>query len=180
MKKMLVVLSTATLAVSLLSWAGDAPGGAAKGGNGGGRAARAGGGAGRGAQAQDRMKEAWAEVDKAACFTALDTNADGNISKEEFEKADLQVVFGGPLREAMQKRGGAAGGGGGPAAEVTRWDKNGDGKITADEFPRGEAAFKKFLEGADKDGDGTLTVDEAKAAQEQRQQQRQERQGNKQ
>lgn|GEM_PF-2715428 len=171
MKKLVAGLSAVVLAVSPLGLAQEAGGG------------RAGGGAGRGGgpgggQMQERMKEAWAAVDKEACFKAMDTDADGTITKEEFGKADLQAVFGAPLREAMAKR---AGMGAGPGAAVgpggpQQWDKNGDGKVTADEFPRGPEAFKKLLENNDKDGDGALSTEEMKAAREAMQQRQQERQ----
>jgi hypothetical protein len=129
MKKLMVVLSVAALSLSPLGLAEDAavaapPGGA--GGPHGGRGAGGPGGQG-GAQLQERMKEAWAAVDRQACFKAMDSNADGNVSKEEFEKADLQVVFGGALREAMLKRGGMGGGAGGAGGGPAQWDKNGDG-----------------------------------------------------
>lgn len=177
MRKLLAGLAATVLAVSPLALAQEA-GGGRPGGGGGGRGAGPGGGA-----MQERMKEAWAALDKAACFTAMDTNADGNVSKEEFEKADLQAVFGTPLREAMAKRAGAgpgaaAGAGAGAgAAGPQQWDKNGDGKVTAEEFPRGPEAFKKLLENHDKDGDGALSADEIKAARETLQQRQQERRG---
>lgn len=181
MKKMMVVLSVAALSVSPLGLAQDgaagpppqAGAGMARGGRGAG---------GQGAPVQERMKEAWAAVDKQACFRTMDTNADGNVSKEEFEQADLQAVFGAALRQAMAKRGGMGAAGGGAAGGPAQWDKNGDGKITADEFPRGEEAFKKLLERADKDGDSALSTEEMKAAREglqRQQQQRQERRGQK-
>jgi Ca2+-binding EF-hand superfamily protein len=179
--RMLAVLSAAALAVTPLALAQD--GGAARPGAGVGRGGGQGGQGGQGgAQMQERMKEAWAAVDKQACFKAMDTNADGNVSKEEFEAADLQAVFGNALREAMTKqRAGAGAGGAAGEGGPAQWDKNGDGKVTADEFPRGEEAFKKLLERADKDGDGALSTEEMKAAREgmQQQQRQQERKGQK-
>lgn len=178
MKKMMAVLSVAALSVAPLGLAEDGAVAAPHEGAGGARGGRgAGGPGGQGAQMQERVKEAWAIVDKQACFKAMDTNADGNVSKEEFEKTDLQVVFGGALREALAKRGGKGAGDGadgGPA----QWDKDGDGKITAAEFPRGEEVFKKLLERGDKDGDGALSIEEMKAARE-AVQQRQERKAGK-
>ena len=39
---------------------------------------------------------------------------------------------------------------------IDRFDRDGNGKITAEEFPRGKEAFGHLLGLADKDGDGTL------------------------
>ncbi len=180
MRKMMVLLSVAALSVAPLGRAQDGAVGVPAAGGGAGRGG-AGGQGGQGAQMQERLKEAWASVDKPTCFKAMDTNADGNISKEEFEKADLQAVFGGALRTAMARRGGLGAGAGGADAGPAQWDKNGDGKITAEEFPRGEEAFKKLLERADKDGDGALSTEEVKAAREgtQPRERRQQRQADK-
>lgn len=164
MKKLMAGLCVAGLVLTPLALAQQA------GGRGAGRQGRGPGGGpggeGRGAQMQERMREAWASLDKEACFKAMDTNGDGTISKDEFQQADLQAVFGERLREAMaQRAGGAAGVGAGDPAQ---WDKNGDGKVTADEFPGGEEAFKRMLERGDKDGDGALSLEEVRAVREAR------------
>jgi hypothetical protein len=174
MKRIMAMMSAAALAVAplVLAQEGTAPraGGAGMG--------RGGGPGGQGGQMQERLKDAWAAVDKVACFKAMDTNADGSISKEEFEKADLQAVFGPALRETLRKRGAStAAGGAGAATAFAQWDRNGDGRVTAEEFPRGEEAFRKLLEHADKDGDGALSAEEVKAAHEVMQQRQQERKG---
>ena len=89
--------------------------------------------------------------------------------KEEFEAADLGEIFGGGLRKAMMESMGGAGGPGaaGKGDFFQKMDKNGDGKITADEYPRGPEAFDKILQKADKDGDGALSKEEMQASREQ-------------
>ena len=168
MKKMLALVSVAALAVTplVLAQEGGAP--PPKPGPGVERGQRGGGRGPGGGQMQERMKEAWAAVDKEACFKTMDANGDGTVSKEEFQKTDLQEVFGTALRDAMRKDapGGEGPGGGDPAAAFKRMDKNGDGKIAVDEFPRGAEAFNKLKEHADKDGDGLLSEEEFKAAHE--------------
>lgn len=160
MKKRMMAWAVAVLAVSPWVMAQDAPGGAGARGGRPGAGPGAGAGAG-GAAMQERMKEAWGAMDKEACFRAMDANADGAISQDEFTQADLQAVFGTALRDALMKRGAGAGAGAGAGFAV--WDKNADGKVVAEEFPRGEEAFKKLLERADKDGDGALTAEEVRA-----------------
>jgi hypothetical protein len=131
-------------------------------------AERAGGGgaAGRGAEARQRFAEAWDKVNKADCFAALDADGNGSVSKEEFEAANLREVFGPALRKAMAETAGApaARGEAGNANAFESMDRNQDGKLTADEFPKGKEAFERLLQHADKDGDGTLSKEEMKAA----------------
>jgi Ca2+-binding EF-hand superfamily protein len=92
-----------------------------------------------------------AELRKAvAQFKKLDTDQDGNISLAE---ASSQGGPGGPLGP-----GGPGGQFGDPNQMIDRLmqnDKNGDGKLTADELP-GQMAQQMIRDG-DKDGDGALS-----------------------
>ena len=138
---------------------GDAPAGAPPAGG----PPPGGMGPGGGEMMKARSQAVWQKVDKAECFKALDKDANGSVSKEEFDAADLGEVFGGALRKAMAESMGGAGGPGGAGAKgdfFQKMDKNGDGKITADEHPRGPEAFDKMLQKADKDGDGALSKEE--------------------
>lgn len=148
----------ACLAMALMApaWAQDGGGRGGR-GEGGGRGGRAQAG-GRGGQ-QQMMKAAWEKVDKEACFAAMDADKDGNVTAEEFEKADVGAIFGKALMEAMKELREEQTAGGG----MKRLDQNKDGKITADEFPGGEERFNKLLERADTDGDGALSEDEMNA-----------------
>jgi len=136
-----------------------------------------GGPGGRGArtpgQMQEMMKAAWEKVDKEACHAALDSDGDGTVSKEEFDKSDLNAILGKALNEAMQKvreerrAAGDQAQGQGRENAMQRMDKNGDGIITADEFPRGAEAFERLLQRGDKNGDKGLDADELAAIREQ-------------
>ena len=108
---------------------------------------------------RQRMKAAWGAVDKDACFKALDNDGDGVVTQEEFERADLQEVFGARVREAMRKNMGKN-----RKDMFKRADKNGDGMIAADEFPGGPERFEKILRKVDKDGDGLISQEEWQAA----------------
>ncbi len=107
------------------------------------------------------LKQALQGIDREKVFTALDTDGNGSVSKEEFNAADFGEVLGGALQEAIRarlaERGGNKGGNGGFAS----LDKDGDGKLTAEEFPKPEA-FERIVKQADKDGDGMLSEDEMK------------------
>jgi Ca2+-binding EF-hand superfamily protein len=123
----------------------------------------------RGPAMQDRMRAAWEQVDKEACFKALDTDGDGAITQEEFERANMQDVFGVALMNAMRKNaGGKQGQAGkqGAANMFEKMDKNGDGNLSAEEFPRGPEAFEKLAKRADTNGDGLISQDEMQAMRE--------------
>jgi len=103
--------------------------------------------------------EAFARISKR-----LDKDGDGALSMEELAamRGRGRGGEGGGRGGEEGKRGGKGGGKGG---WVTRFDKDGDGKVSADEFPRGKEAFAKILEKADKDGDGLISTEEMEAVQ---------------
>lgn len=147
MKKVTVVAAW-VLGVSLCVSAQDA-------GGPGGRGPHGGGGPGM-------LLKALQSVDKEAIFKGLDTDGDGAISKAEFEGADLSQVIGPEVQKAMraafaegQDRADGARG----KSAFEKWDKNGDGKVSAEEHPRKEV-FEKILQNADTDGDGLLSQEE--------------------
>src|SRR5262245_60684364 len=94
------------------------------------------------------------EMSKAAAqFKKLDTDGDGNVSLAE---ASPQGMPGPPIG-----LGGPAGQFGDPNQMVNSLmqnDKNGDGKLTADEIPGPMA--QQLIQSGDKDGDGALSKDE--------------------
>jgi hypothetical protein len=77
---------------------------------------------------------------------------------------DKQMMPAQWVRQDGRTRTGAAGGpraarGGGIAERFRQYDKNGDGKLTPDEFPNAQL-FKRM----DANGDGVVTLEEAKGA----------------
>jgi len=159
MKRLSVILGCLAFALCPLVQAQPAGGGGqgGQGGPGGGRGGRQG--------MQQRMQKMWEQVDREEMFGALDANGDGNISKDEFDEANLGEIMGGAMRKAMMagRQGGQQGQGGDPAQMFKRLDKDGDGKITAEEFPRGPEAFERLAQRLDKDGDGALSIEEMAA-----------------
>ena len=111
---------------------------------------------------QQRLKAAWAAIDKDACFKAMDNDGDGMISQEEFERADLQAIIGSKLHESMRKKHGNR------KDMFKKMDKNGDGMISLEEFPRGPEVFEKIVKKVDKDGDGMISLEEWTAMRAQR------------
>ena len=100
----------------------------------------------------------WENVDKDGLFSAIDANGDGVVTKDEFNGAELGRIIREAMRDAMQKAGLGGRGGEGKAkgAEAfKRMDKDGDGKLSRDEFPRPQV-FDKI----DKDADGFLDQEE--------------------
>ena len=109
-----------------------------------------------------------------AMFTVIDADGDGVISKVELRKAikalkSLDVDNDGNITLAeVSAAGGQAGPGGNPEIErmMKDLDKNGDGKLTADEVP---PQMMPMLQGADKNQDRAIDRDELTAAMQQNQ-----------
>lgn len=153
----------------------DMPDMAKRGDRRGGKAGPRDGGAGKGGSLTEEMKE---NVRRRAAeqFGKLDENADGKVTADEVPSpmlleladangdghvtlAEFQKVH---LQRAMRraKTSGAGDGhrgnrrrGGLNAGTLKRWDRDGDGKVSSDEFPGRDAMFERL----DADGDGYLT-----------------------
>lgn len=110
------------------------------------------------------------EAPNAKLLKAADANGDGAVTLEEFialvKKRAQSGRAGGPSagggekgrgegRRGKRKRGGKM-----SAGMLQRWDKDGDGKVSADEFPGRDKAFQRF----DVDKDGFLTAADIAAA----------------
>src|SRR5690606_18240256 len=81
-----------------------------------------------------------------------DKNKDGGLSLDEF-------TGGTPATPAKAKKRPQAGGDG--AQLFQRMDKNGDGKVTADEIPAERRGMvEKMIKRGDKDGDGAISSEE--------------------
>lgn len=99
-------------------------------------------------------------------FAAADKNGDGKLSKDEwpgapevFARIDTDkdgFVSRDEARRFFVEQGGA-GPGGAMLDRLKAMDKNGDGKISKDEFTGAEPLFKRI----DADGDGVITKEEA-------------------
>jgi len=104
----------------------------------------------------------WDLVDREALFKALDTNGDGSISAEEMKAAPLAEIMAKAMTGARRTlAGGGAGGAGAAGGLVGRFDKNGDAKVSRDEFP---AEHLDKFDRLDKNQDGVITADEAPQA----------------
>lgn len=112
------------------------------------------------------------ELPNPAMLQRADKDADGTLSREEFEtlakrrmqgmrrKGGDRPERGGPKGAGQGENGERRRGGRVSAGMLKRWDRDADGKVSPDEFPGREEAFKRF----DADGDGFLTEADAKAA----------------
>lgn len=104
----------------------------------------------------------WEKVDREGIFNAIDGDGDGVITKDEFRAAALAEIVGSATQKARAEAwGGGAKGEGGKdrkGGPVKRMDKDGDGKISRDEFQGKAERFDKI--DANKDG----FIDENEAA----------------
>ena len=110
-----------------------------------------------------QMKAVWDQIGKDEMFDAIDANGDGVVTKDEFKSADLGQIVGQAMMKARAAlgMGGRGGNGkeGGKGGLIQRFDKDGDGLLSADEFPRGREVFERL----DENGDGLLDSKEVEA-----------------
>lgn len=96
----------------------------------------------------------WEKVDREGIFNAIDGDGDGIITKDEFRAAALAEIVGRAIQKVRADARGARGEGEGGRDRrggfVKRMDKDGDGKVSRDEFQGDAERFDKI--DADKDG----------------------------
>jgi Ca2+-binding EF-hand superfamily protein len=98
-------------------------------------------------------------------FRALDKNGDGKISKTEFDGPAAMFTRIDANKDGMLARGevdrfAATGGNGFPAPRFVAMDRDGDGRISRQEFRGGPAVFDRL----DTDKDGFLSLPEFRSA----------------
>jgi Ca2+-binding EF-hand superfamily protein len=109
-------------------------------------------------------------IDPMGRFKALDKNADGKVSRDEFtgrpamfDRVDankdgfLEAAEVKALVASASKPAAPAPGAGQPGARIMAMDRNGDGKVSRDEYTGAPALFDRL----DSDGDGVLVKNEA-------------------
>lgn len=87
------------------------------------------------------------EFPRPEMFQRLDENGDGYLTPEELERA---------RQRGRQGRGGRGGGQGSQGQGLDRFDRDGDGRISRDEFPGSDERFEQL----DRNQDGWITPDE--------------------
>ena len=106
----------------------------------------------------------WEKVDRQGMFKAIDADGDGVVTQDEFMGASLAEVVGKAMQEAKMAMYGKRARAGGEKRKkgdfLSRLDKDGDGKLSKDEFPE---KMQQRFERLDKDGDGFVTAEEMKA-----------------
>jgi Ca2+-binding EF-hand superfamily protein len=103
----------------------------------------------------------------AQMLGGADTNGDGSIDRAELTNAmqNSQPHFGGPGGGGPGRFGGAGGLDGDPrpgGPNLSQYDRNGDGQLSADEVP---TQLRGMLRGTDQNGDGKLDAQEVEAIQ---------------
>jgi Ca2+-binding EF-hand superfamily protein len=105
--------------------------------------------------------QARARAETEARFKERDKDGDGKVARAEFPGTDdafkaLDRDGDGSITLAEMQAGPSGRGDRAPGKAPLRGDKNGDGKVTRDEFPGTDDAFKAL----DQDGDGAITAAE--------------------
>ncbi len=104
---------------------------------------------------------AFSEDNGSRFINHFDKNSDGKVSRDEFkgkdEKFDRHDNNQDGYIDASEAPNGRPQGKGKRRNFVADFDKDGDDKVSKDEFPGPDDHFDRF----DKDGDGYLTADEA-------------------
>ncbi len=104
----------------------------------------------------------WDLVDRDELFKALDADGDGSITAEEMKAAPLAEIMSKAMTDTRRTlAGGGAGAAGAAGGLVGRFDKDGDGKVSRDEFP---AEHLDKLDKMVRNKDGFFDAEEAPKA----------------